>query len=116
MDVEIESPCDCGHGKEFLAEVILINICSGTPPLLSLQFLIAMTVSKRLLLSHLLTFRWSFGNLSQMAFLLLVHLFPLILTAEHLMWTVQPVVIPKLNIPKHLNQRGSNDTFFTCTK
>lgn len=32
MDVEIESTCACGHGKEFLAEVILINTCGGTSP------------------------------------------------------------------------------------
>lgn len=105
MDVEIESTCDCGHGKEFLAEVILINICSGMFPLLFLHFLIVMTVSKRLLLFHLLTFHLGFGSPSQTAFLLLAHLFPLILTVEHLMWTEQQVIIPKLNIPKRLNQR-----------
>lgn len=70
--MDVEKQYTYGHGKEFFAGVILINICDGKPlPPLLLCFLIAVAVSKRLRFFHLFTFHLGVGSLCHTAFPLL---------------------------------------------
>lgn len=47
--MDVESTCDCGHGKEFFIEVALTNICDGESPLSLLSFVTATAVFTRVL-------------------------------------------------------------------